>query len=31
MTKKLRFGGDNSVPYVMPTSRSINIDTQLDF
>lgn len=31
MKKNLRFGGDNSVPYIMPTSRSINIDTKLDF
>ena len=31
LLKKLRFGGNNSIPYIMPAERSVNVDTELDF
>lgn len=31
LDKKLRFGGEKSYAYIMPASRSVNIDTLIDF
>lgn len=31
MDKGMRYGGENSRPYILPLERAINIDTELDF
>lgn len=31
MELNLRYGGDNSRPYVLPNDRAVNVDTEIDF
>ena len=31
MELNLRYGGDNSRPYILPNNRAVNVDTEIDF
>lgn len=31
MELNLRYGGDNSRPYILPNDRAVNVDTEIDF
>lgn len=31
MELNLRYGGDNSRPYILPNERAVNVDTEIDF